>query len=185
MGWKKLRDHYGIVHAVQVKEGRIHIGSSYIPSCIVVERDGRVWDRDADGTRKNTELARVSAAIAADPATAARLIAEPDEFGPSVKVYSWTDGNGIVEEFCETPGWPNVTHAGTMMYDNLHSTDRAETVARARRDGRLRLRQLERVAEEARKTVTDTDAEIARAAASLAALDADPDAWPGEVDDPE
>jgi hypothetical protein len=63
----------------------------------------------------------------ADPATLKRLVSSPDTFEKSIRVYTY-EGAEILEKFCETPGWPNVTHDGEMMYDNTFSTDRDTVV---------------------------------------------------------
>ena len=47
MGWKNVKEHYRIEHQVQVRAGRICIGSPYISEIIVIGADGML-DLEAD-----------------------------------------------------------------------------------------------------------------------------------------
>lgn len=134
MGWKSLKDHYRIGHAVQVTKAGIAIGSAYIHDIIVVAPTGKIVKRydPGRGWSRNDELDRYQSEIDADPALARRLIEQPDTFERSIPVYTY-DGADIIECFCEELGWPNVTHDGRMMYDNTFSADRAEVVSWALR----------------------------------------------------
>lgn len=132
MGWKRVRDHYRIEHSVSVHGDGICIGSAYIPGLIVIAPNGTV-ETSALGLRDNDDLSRLFSELRANPAQLRRLIAEPDTFARDIPVYTY-DGATIIEKFCETPGWPNVTHDGEMMYDNAFSTNRDQVVRWARRD---------------------------------------------------
>lgn len=51
-----------------------------------------------------------------------QLLDAPDNFSPRpVTVFTY-EGGRIREAFCDVPGWPNVTHEGLLMYENLYST---------------------------------------------------------------
>jgi hypothetical protein len=131
MGWKSVRDHYRISHMIQVRDGRICIGSPYIPDLIQIDRIGRISKRADDAW--NAELVRYQAEFDADPDLLARLVSEEDTFANAIPVYTWEQGE-ILELECEELGWPNVTHCGRIMYENTFSTDRAETIRRAIKD---------------------------------------------------
>lgn len=125
MGWKNVKEHYRIVHQVRVEEKGICIGSPYISDIIVIGLDGVLKKRD-DG-HANSNLKRYMQEFDADPEKLNRLVTTPDTFTNSVVVYTY-EGSKIIEKLCETPGWPNVTHDGLMMYDNTFSTDRSKVV---------------------------------------------------------
>lgn len=122
MGWKAVRDHYRIEHAVQVVDGKgICIGSPYVHDIIVISLDRgeitRVWNDDGRG-----ELGRYVREMREDPFKLAELVAAEDVFERSIPVYTY-DGGAIVEKQCEELGWPNVTHDGCMQFENTFSPD--------------------------------------------------------------
>ncbi|MGZ8220078.1 MAG: hypothetical protein ACXWT0_00370 [Methylobacter sp.] len=122
MGWKNVKEHYRIGHYVQVTDEGICIGSGYVHNIIVIGLDGAIKKRYDSGG--NDDLLRYQREIDADPRALIKLIQSPDAFTDSVLVYTYNGGD-IIEKQCETPGWPNVTHDGDMMYDNAFSTDKA------------------------------------------------------------
>ena len=128
MGWKNVKEHYGITHIVQVTEKGICIGSSYVHNIIVI-RPGLKIGRSHIG---GAEMMRLVAAMEADRSKLRALIEAPDTFAASIPVYTFTYDGEIVKKFCEAPGWPNITHDGQLMYDNTHFLDRAQAVAKAR-----------------------------------------------------
>lgn len=131
MGWKNVKDHYRIVHQVQVTEAGICIGSPYIHDIIVVSLDGRIVKED-DRTL-NGDLMRYQKEMKSDLGQLKELVISPDTFAASLPVYTY-EGAKILEKQCEEPDWPNVTHDGLMMYENTFSTDRAKVVEWAKRN---------------------------------------------------
>lgn len=131
MGWKKIRDHYRIEHIVHVRDGCLAIGSPMMPTMLTVTPDGKV--RSARNDWGRNDAGRIRREIEADPALFALLFDEPDAFDASIPVYTWRDGC-IVEDACEEAGWPNVTHAGELMYENRIFTDRGAALAAALAD---------------------------------------------------
>jgi hypothetical protein len=136
MGWKNLRNHYGIEHIVQVTDGRILIGSAYISDLMVVESDGTVSKKFDRG---NAALNSLQEKLLAEPEQFRTLMEAPDEFERSIPVYTF-DGSKIVEKKCEELGWPNVTHDGLLMYDNVFSPDKETAIKRAFRSARSGIR---------------------------------------------
>ena len=130
MGWKNLKVWFKIDHIVSVDaDGAIRIGSPYIPDLIVVDPDGSVkkrYERSANDT-----LMGYQAAFDADPEKVRLAIATPDRFEATLPVYTY-EGALIVEEECETYGWPNVTHAGHLMFSNTYSRDKTRVIRWAR-----------------------------------------------------
>lgn len=127
MGWKNVKEHYRIEHLVQVRDGVIWIGSSYIPDNITIGQDGLFRKRYQPGFCCNEDLERYQREMDADLDWLAQLVQTPDTFEKSVTVWTYNDGD-IIEKKCEEPGWPNVTHDGQMMYENTFSTDRNSVV---------------------------------------------------------
>ena len=149
MGWKNVKEHYRIGHNVQVTPAGICIGSGYVHDLIVVALDGTLAKRYE--SRSNEDLWRYQREMDADPSTLLKLINEPDIFRASIAVYTY-DGGAVVEKKCEALGWPNTTHDGLMMYENMFSADRnlvAKWAARNALAGiRLRQMQIERMEQE-------------------------------------
>lgn len=129
MGWKSVKEHYRIEHAVAVyPEKGICIGSPYVHDLIVIGFDGVVKKRP-DRTH-NDALSRYQSEFDADPEMLKRLVLQEDKFEKSLPVWTY-EGSRIVEKFCDEYGWPNVTHDGLMMHDNTFSKDRAVIVRAA------------------------------------------------------
>ncbi len=126
MGWKNVKEHYGIKHVVQVQEKGICIGSPYIHDIIVIGTDGVLKKRCEQHGYGNSELLRYMQDFNADPDKLKKLVLSEDRFDANVKVYTYDDGGDIVEKLCEVPGWPNATHDGQIMFDNTFSLDREE-----------------------------------------------------------
>ncbi len=134
MGWKNVKEHYGIGHLVHVREGRICIGSPYIPEIISIDpQSGAIIKRYGDTWAINDDLRRYQSEFDADPAKLRALVLAPDSFVVTITVYTFADGE-VIEAQCEELGWPNVTHAGELMYENVFSADRAKAVRWAQDD---------------------------------------------------
>lgn len=171
MSWKNVKDHYRIGHQVQIREGRICIGSPYIHDIIRVSLDGVVtWGNL--GASSNGDLARYYAEMTADPAKLRELIAAPDTFTASIPVYTY-DGGTIIEKQCEVFGWPNCTHDGMMMYENTFSADKAKVIAAAKRSAALGVKAWLDNIKEAEARLAKCRAHLAEEEAALAKLNAD------------
>lgn len=163
MGWKRVKEAYGIRHIVHVVGGNLQIGSPYISDLIVIAPDGSIlkaYDRDTG------DLARYHDDISADPAKFARLFAEKDEFARSIPVYTYRTYKRaeIIELECEEFGWPRVTHDGRLMYDNTYFLDRDKAIVAALKDAaagvdwrRDRLAELRKSVAEAAAELTDAE----------------------------
>lgn len=153
MGWKNVKEHYGITHYVAVyPEKGICIGSGYVHDLIaILDTDRKAdWrdgiDRNRADIGHNLTISRPNymargkpfdgwvAQWIENPAQLRQLIDKPDSFANSITVYTYDYDGNIIEKLCEEPGWPNVTHDGRMMYENTFSTDRDQVVAWAKRE---------------------------------------------------
>lgn len=129
MGWKRIKDHYQISLVVQADSlGAIYVGTQLTLDYLVIRPNGTLAKRFEEDTLLGSsatkeELVRIQSEIDTDPATLQRLATTPDEFTKFVSVYTWEAGH-VIEEFCEKPGWPNVTHGGRLMYDNRYHEDK-------------------------------------------------------------
>ena len=158
MGWKTLKDHYRInSNIVHVTEEGIAIGSS---SHIVIGFDGQIKKRfDGDYL---LEFERCQKEIDANTGILRELIDTPDTFSQSIRVFTYHNGD-ILEAFCEEPGWPNVTHDGQIMYNNLFSTDRNEVISWALENAKAR-------AEHCKDRIKRSEAELSDATSLLGQL---------------
>lgn len=133
MGWKSIRDHYGLndVHGtIKIEDGRVHIGSGYMGSILILNPDGSVHEKR---DRLYESIGRFADAVSADPETFREMFRRQDTFERAITVYTWSDDR-ILERQCEELGWPNVTHDGAMMADNRYSADRDEVIRWALQD---------------------------------------------------
>lgn len=170
MGYKTLKEHYRIGHAVCVTDKGICIGSPYIHDLIIVGLNGTIIK--ADDGRVNEDLKRYMAEMKADPAKLREVVQSKDTFEASIPVYTYAGGN-IIEKLCEKPGWPNVTHDGDMMYENTYSTDKRKLVKWAKENATLGIKwQSERV-EEIKADLGKMEALVKDSQADLAKLEAD------------
>jgi hypothetical protein len=131
MGWKALKEAFGISHAVQVSPQGICIGSGYASDIVTIDtQTGVIQESEAFSgfLRQHYPTLRE-----ASPEEILKLIETPDTFSAAIPVYTY-EGGDIVEKMCEATGWPNVTHDGCMMYENIFSTDKAKVIAWAKRN---------------------------------------------------
>lgn len=163
MGWKAIKEAYQIKHYVQVTDEGICIGSPYIHNIIVIDRNGTLKKREPSSI--NADLCRYQRELEADPEKAKRLIEQKDTFKKSVPVYTY-QGRHIIEKQCEELGWPNVTHDGEMMYENVFFADRDEAIRQAKDS-------LKNACEFLRDNIKRLEAEVASECEALVARESD------------
>lgn len=155
MGWKSLKEHYGIKHIVRVEPDKgICIGSGYVHDLIIVKPDGSVHPNKVMGwSKSNEDLTRYRTEMEADPAMVRKLVEALDTFSKSITVYTYDYDGNIIEKQCEETGWPNCTHDGECMYEKTFSTDRAQVVEWAREN-------LSAAVESCRSSIADAEREL-------------------------
>ena len=131
MGWKKVKEHYGIKHIVQVdsrsdygKVPCILIGSPYISDIIVIRvSDAKILKRNTSKRYINELLYDLQQRLDEDEknGTLKRLIDEQDTFERLLPVYN-IQRRRIVKMYCESYGYPNVTTDGQLMYENTFAS---------------------------------------------------------------
>jgi len=171
MGWKRVRDHYRVQHTVQVTEEGICIGSPYIHNIIVISAEGKVVKRYESG-KTNEDLRRIQGEIDADPAMLRKMVLTADTFDKSITVYTY-DGGEVIECKCEELEWPNVTHGGSMMYDNTFSPDKAVVVQWAKRSAEIGVQWAKESVEENEKELAERRERLAKNESELAQLKMD------------
>jgi len=117
MGWKRVKDHYGIRHIVHMLNGGLTVGSEYCPDLIQIKPSGEVIVSNIVDTKGT--LGKLVTTLRSDPELLRGLIAEPDQFDISIPVFSVVDGV-LIEQMAESLEWPSVTHDGELMYQNTH-----------------------------------------------------------------
>jgi len=131
MGWKSFKYKFGIEHHVQIVSGKLLIGSGYVSSIVSIDlKTGTVSENPTFRGFLKEEYPQLFKATKEE---ILQPLSEPDCFAKSSSVFTY-DRDQIIEKNAEELGWPNVTHDGVMMYDNLFFATSAEAVAKAKSD---------------------------------------------------
>ena len=168
MGWKRVKDHYRIEHQIKVSEDGICIGSGFLPELIVISPEGVLTKRYDE--RGNEDLVRYQSEMDADVDKLKELALAPDVFEKAILVYTYEQGE-ILEKYCEKLGWPNCTHDGLMMYDNMFFAQRDKAVKKAGEDVRLALKWRTDSVERARVALAEAEADLEVAKRNLASFE--------------
>lgn len=166
MGWKAIKTHYKIDHIVQVSPKGILIGSPYLPELLTIAHDGTITASELLGP---DALKRVYAEMLADLPKLRELLNTPDTFETSLEVYTYEDGEVLVKH-CEALGWPNVTHDGLLMYENMFSTDKQVMAQTAKRNAMATVRLYRRRRARLLKDLEELNGHIDRARSNLQTL---------------
>src|SRR5512141_1553082 len=98
MGWKSLKERFGITHHVQVNGNLIFIGSGYVHDLAAIDSlTGRVA---GNSTFKSFLPENYPNLLAASSEEIKSLLKAPDTFSQSITVYTY-DGGKIIEKLCE------------------------------------------------------------------------------------
>lgn len=116
MGWKAIKDYFGIEDIVHVKNGFIYVGNTINPYMIEISAKGDVTY--GEGTYLHEGMMQLVSRMRIDRASLLRLLSADDQFGPTQTVYS-RDDDVIWAHECEQYGWPNVTTNGILMEKGL------------------------------------------------------------------
>jgi len=171
MGWKNVKDFYRIEHIVQIRDGKICIGSGYVSDLIRVTFDGQVsWGNL--GPSSNDDLARYYKEMTDDLGKLRVLISMGDTFLVSLPVFTY-EGAEIIEKQCESYGWPNVTHDGFVQYANAFHADKNVVVKWAKRNAELGVQFGNEHVVEAEKRLSECRVRLAREVSNLEKLNAD------------
>ena len=141
MGWKALKEHFGLSSEkttiqLDVEQKTLLIGSAFISDLISIDTNtGRVWHNTNFISESDAEFKDIRNA---PPSLVLALLAEKDTFSLSLPVYTYLN-NQIVQLKCEAYGYPNVTHCGRLMYANSFSPVKEQVIARAKENAQAAL----------------------------------------------
>lgn len=138
MGWKNIKEYFGIKHIVHGHDGKIFIGSAYCSKLIIIDNETGNIDKNSFSNigEQYPELLKL---LTAHKETILILIKENDKFSASLPVFTF-DGQNIIEKQCEAYGWPNVTHDGELMYDNTFFKKRLKAIEYGIKDTEIGIR---------------------------------------------
>ena len=172
MGWKAIKNHYGIGHIVQVSPlGRILIGSAFIQDLIAIDREKKVVETGKLGIGGSNELRRIWDEIHGDLDQLWSLAEQEDSFEAALPVFTYADG-AILELSCEARGYPHVTHCGRLMYDNQFFDNRIDAIAFGKKDAELSVKAAGNQVTMLQAQLTEALALKAKEEANLAAMSA-------------
>lgn len=130
MGWKTLKETFGIEHQVSVDERGICIGSGYISDLAVIDpKTGRATENPLYKGFLSKHYPLLANAPLQDIISS---LEATDTFNADIPVYTFDHQGRIIRDFCETPGWPNLTHSGQLMHDNRYFSTPEEALIKAR-----------------------------------------------------
>lgn len=172
MGWKNVRDHYKISHIVQVTYKGICIGSPYVHDLIVIGLDGKVLKNYDDIWSQNDDLSRYMQEIKSDLGKLSELVVSSDTFSKSLVVWTYKNGEAI-SKLCEEYGYPNVTHEGELMYENVFFKTKEEAIAAAKKEYKSEIRIREEIFAQKQKELQEYEKDLETARLNLLRLEKD------------
>lgn len=170
MGWKKLKEAFGITHNIEVTKEGVCIGSGYVPDLAVVNPEtGEVHESPTFGGFLRQHYPALEVAT---PEEVLKVIQEPDEFSAHIPVFTY-EGGTILEKLCETPGWPNTTRDGCLMYENTYSVSKEQVVRWAKHNAALAVKFSKDDIDHREKSLIEARARLVEYENQLGKLEAD------------
>lgn len=128
MGWKTLKERFGVHYIVSADSGFAYVGHAKQPTMATIDRQtGDVVKQEPQHFLEN-ELPTLAYATSEERKAA---LDEPDRFSRDLPVF--TVRRGEINTFhCEHHGFPNVTHSGSIMYPGVYTANHEEAVAWAK-----------------------------------------------------
>lgn len=159
MGWKAFKEHFNIEHIVQVEEGKLYIGSPYLPRLVPIDMNtGKIIEKQDSIPFLKRNYPNVAEAT---PELIKDLIDRVDVFERSIVVYTFDcETYDIITRYCEALGYPNITHDGCLMHENEYFENRNDAVKEAKKT-------LASVIEWRSRRVQELEAEFLQAKAKL------------------
>lgn len=130
MGWKSLKDEYGILHIVTADDQAVHIGHLKDFRLASIDRGTGAIMGDQGKSFLQTHYPRLAQASDEQRKT---VMDRPDRFQRALPVYSVEYGE-IIKNECEQRGYPNVTKDGKVMYPGVFTDSFDEAVGWAKFD---------------------------------------------------
>lgn len=170
MGWKTLKERFDIGHIVQVVGDQIYIGSGYVADLATVDMATGIVTEKPEF--RGFLSFNCHSLLAATPEDVRQAIHAVDLFSADIPVYTY-EGGQILEKRCETPGWPNVTHDGCLMYENTFFLEKADAIRRAKSHAAMTVQYARQSVERAQQELAEKRACLAQREAERAALEAE------------
>lgn len=170
MGWKTIKEHFGIKHFVHVAFGVVYIGSEYLPNLIQIHPDGSVVQDSLTGNDSPWSHYLTALREAEASGELRKLYEAEDQFSVSLPIFTYEDAN-IIELKCEAYGWPNLTHDGRPQYRNYFSADRNQVIAWAKEMAKIRKERADEDFDSARKELDKAARECLRCASIVGQLE--------------
>ena len=170
MGWKTLKEVYAISHIVHVIDGLIWIGSAHIPDIISVDNSGNVTWGEL-GQLSDPGLRSLFDELSSDKDKLTAAVSAKDVFSASIAVYCCADGQ-LITDYCERHGWPNCTHDGTLMYENVYFNGPVTAVRNGIKEAKLEAAHLDRRTKQTLNTLVQINNAANTQRAHLASLEA-------------
>lgn len=133
MGWKAFKEYFGIEHIVRVEENRLCIGSPYVYDLASINIETGKIIRKSQSAFKDFLEKYYPIVEKASPELIKDLLAQQDTFERSIAIYTFDYGTyDILTKYCESFGYPNVTHDGCLIHESEYFENRSEAVERAK-----------------------------------------------------
>lgn len=168
MGWKKFKEKYDIGHTVHISGGKLCIGSPYVSDLASIDLKTGVLIENPTFRRFVAE--NYKSLYSANEQQILAILASEDRFEASLPVFTVEDGK-LISDFCEKYSWPNVTHSGRLMYDNVWFKTKEEALERGIESARSNARWLGDSIKEKRKEIERLDKQQNEAIAEAIALE--------------
>lgn len=136
MGWKTLKQHFNIQHYLYMEQDGLAIDLGLIKGAAIINTStGQIQQSKVAPNFLQKHYPQM---LEATPTQILELLNAVDTFDQNVTIYTYK-GAEIIETCCEIPEWPNLTHDGFVIYENTHSTNKAEVIRWAKRNAKCAL----------------------------------------------
>lgn len=168
MGWKVFKDKFGIKHNIDSDGDFLLIGSGMVSNLVTVNvKTGKVAENSTFSGLILKNYPELQKASAQDILAA---LQQQDVFEKNIPIFSFDD-NGIIEDLCEEPGYPNTTHQGRLIYENTFFLERNKAVASAMEELTLWISLQEREIVKTEEELLSRREKLAKSQADLVALE--------------
>ena len=152
MGWKTFKNTFKIDHIVQIDGKFLHIGSSYVHDLVSVDLEtGKVKE---NSTFSGFLAKNYPSLKDASSKEILEILKQEDTFSENLPVYTY-DRSNIIESKCETYGYPNLTHEGKIMYENIYFKKRKDAVKAAQKNVKAELEFVDSRIKEMKKEIAN------------------------------
>tara|TARA_Y100000034_G_C6910321_1_gene424386 strand:+ start:10256 stop:10789 length:534 start_codon:yes stop_codon:yes gene_type:complete len=145
MNIKSFKNKFNIKHIVSIKDGKLLIGSPYIPDIVKIDLPTGIIEKE--GSSVSFIRDNYPELLNSSPESILKLIEEKESPEDLVDVYTFSDSN-IIKKKAEEFGYPNVTTDGELMYDNTFFRSYGEALNQAIKEAEAGIKFLSRSVED-------------------------------------